>query len=460
MKNFVYYSPEEKENIEEVLKERKRKINRQQIIFGLILGVILFTLALYLFRNIYYTEYDGYVHVDVNQVRTPVNMFLDSVFVEEGDVVMPGDTLYSYYMLDMFVEQSNLNNEPGVVVMDRNMQIRYVTSLQNMNVLRVRIEELKRQIAIENHNISFGLSDNAHKLDLERALKEAEAQLKALGQEAWMLRQMKDITSKGVNRSGYNPEEPTSMQVYNDYLSFSSRDAMVYRLSIDSSIVIKVSAPNRMVFFEKETILSTQHLNLDANNLQILAYIPIDKMDRITNNSTATITVNRDVSFKAHVSVLGTRTEAIPEHLRSYFMRKNTAIIANLDIDRGQVVPFWSVAAGVPVKVRVRSFDSWGDYKVGDYLWFITGKGFYQNSLDVFIKRQELRKAGHERTTPEELERLVPGSDNPYILKTPLTIRTDSLKKAQPSPLEKEVAPTETKDSSDVKIHNNQQNNE
>lgn len=41
MKNFTYRSHEEKENIEEILRQRKRKINRQQIVAGSVLGVLL-----------------------------------------------------------------------------------------------------------------------------------------------------------------------------------------------------------------------------------------------------------------------------------------------------------------------------------------------------------------------------------------------------------------------------------
>ena len=61
MKNFTYRSFEEKENIETILKRRKRKLNRQQILSGCILGVILVTLALYIGHHLYYTELDGYV---------------------------------------------------------------------------------------------------------------------------------------------------------------------------------------------------------------------------------------------------------------------------------------------------------------------------------------------------------------------------------------------------------------
>jgi hypothetical protein len=411
MNNFTYRSPQEKENLEAILKERRKKVNRQQLIFGCILAFIVFIVAMYIGVHLYYTEYDGYIRVDDNHVRTPMDAFVDRIYVSPGDVVMPGDTLYSYYMLDMFIEQSNLNSEPSVVVRDRDMQLRYVSTQQQISVLLVRINELKRQIPIEDHNIRFGLSDNAHKLDLERQLKEAEANLRALQNERNTIEQLRREVNVSVARSGYNRRDSSGMTIFNDYNSFRARDAIIYRLASDTAIVINVMASDHNIFFEKESILTTRPLNLRNSNMQVMAYVPVDKMNKITNNTRATVIVNDDVSFRAHVSVLGLRTEEIPEALRSYFMKKNTAVMASLYIDKGQVLPFWAVTDGMPIKVRVKNTDSWVGYKTGDYLWFMSGRGVSELSLKVFMLRQKLHKLRHEWISPKELESLTDEDD-------------------------------------------------
>ena len=107
MKNFTYRSLDEKENIEEILKRRRRKVNRQQIVSILIFLAILGSVALYVGHHVYYTVLDGYVSVDTNRVRTPFDIYLDSVYVKTGDLVVPGDTLYSYYMLNMLIDNAN-----------------------------------------------------------------------------------------------------------------------------------------------------------------------------------------------------------------------------------------------------------------------------------------------------------------------------------------------------------------
>lgn len=392
MKNFTYKSHEEKENIEEILRQRKRRINHQQMVAGTVLTVIIAILLLYFGRQVYYTEFDGYVHVDANQVRAPFDIFLDSMYVETGDIVMPGDTLYSYYMMDMMVRNADFTSEPDIVARNRDLTIRYNNLLSQIAVLRVRIAELRKQISLESHNIQFGLSDNSHKMDLERQLNESLAQLRALQSELGMLAGLKKSLGGSGHNNGFGGSySGTEQQIYDNIRSARLREARNYRLATDSSLVVNVVAPDRMVFFEKEQILTSQHIDLMDNNLHIVAYVPVDKIDRITYNSVAEVVVNEEVSFYAHVSIIGARTEEIPEHLRSYFTKKSTALIAHLEIDDGQHIPFWSVASGLPVTIRVKNLETWRKNAPSNYLWVDTGEGISQESIENFLKRQRHR---------------------------------------------------------------------
>lgn len=171
MRNFTYRSLDEKDNIEAVLRQRKKKVNRQQIIAGIIIFFICAIGILYAIDKSFYTEYDAYIHIDINKVRAPYDIYLDSVYVKPGDVVHIGDTLYSYYVLDWLILEVNPNDEPSMISQTRNLYLQQGALQQRIAVLQVKIAELRKQIAVESHNISFGLSDNSHKLDLERELR-------------------------------------------------------------------------------------------------------------------------------------------------------------------------------------------------------------------------------------------------------------------------------------------------
>ncbi|MCM1041842.1 MAG: SPOR domain-containing protein [Bacteroides sp.] len=388
MKNFTYRSSEEKENIEAILRQRKRKLNRQQIIAGSILGLILVAIGFYVGYHTYYTEYDGYIHVEANRMRTPFDIYVDSVYVSPGDIVAPGDTLYSYYMIDLLVKQANPYEEAGIVARHREISLRYESTRQEINVLNVKIKGLKQQIEVESHNASLGLSSNSHKLDLERQLAESEAKLKALRHELTVLRRMKRETTPKFAPAKKNVEPTVQGQIYDNTRSSAMPNVISYRLAGDSSIITTVNAPERMIFFAKEEILTLQHLNLDANNLQVVAYVPVDKIHRINQSSDAKIIVSDKVSLDAHVSSLGLRTETIPENLRSYFTKNAISLVATFRFEPNQTVPFWAVTAGLPVRVRIRNWEMRKrQEQADDYLWFTTDKGLQRTRPD-FINNE------------------------------------------------------------------------
>lgn len=385
MKNFTYRTLDEKENLEAILRWRRRKLNRQQILSGCILATIISIVLLYCGRQIYYTEYDGYMHVDVNRVRAPYDIYLDSIYVSPGKIIDKGDTLFSYYIMDWLVMDANPNDEPEIRARRRSLTLQYTSTSQQIGVLDVKIAELKKQIATESHNIQFGLSENAHKLDLERELLETEAQKKALRNELGVLGRMMRETDFGNSTGTHNKGQ---LQIYENPGSNLSRSNRRYYISDKNAFVVNVHTPIHMVLFEKEDIISLQHLDLQANNLQVLAYIPIDKAYRIKNKMRAEVIVDDDLSFSAHVVIKGVRSELIPEHLRSFFAKQNTALIAILEIDEGQIIPFWSTTSGLPVKIRIKNI-RFGDERTvqGDEMQYEVGRGFRVNTSEPDPKK-------------------------------------------------------------------------
>ena len=357
MRNFTYRSLEEKDNIEAVLRQRRRKINRQQIIAAIIIFILVSLATLYVIDKSLYTEYDAYIHIEINKVRAPYDIYLDSVYVQPGDIVHIGDTLYSYYVLDWLVLEVNPNDEPSVLQNRRTLTLQHSDIAQKIKVLEVRIAELRKQIALESHNISFGLSDNSHKMDLERELKESEALLAALRAQLGVLGNLKHDAEYGPR--GPNRSRKGGSQIYENPYSRSDAYDIRYNISNKNGFITDVQAPTGMIFFEKDNIIDMQHLNLKDNNLMVVAYVPVNLTSRIKDNMPATVYVNDELSFDAHVVMNGVRSEDIPESLRSYFAKANKALIAILSIDEGQVIPFWSATSGLPVKVKIRNLFPW-----------------------------------------------------------------------------------------------------
>ena len=64
MKNFSYNTKPQEMSAEEVLTNRKKRLRKQQIVFGCIFAAVVLVLAIYVVRRVVYTYYDGYVKLE------------------------------------------------------------------------------------------------------------------------------------------------------------------------------------------------------------------------------------------------------------------------------------------------------------------------------------------------------------------------------------------------------------
>ncbi len=382
MKNFKFTSVYEEQEIESILKKRKRKIAKQQLTFTLIFLAVLGVIILYIVRKTVYTEFDGYLNTEYNNVRAVDDLFLIETHKRVGELVFPGDTLFSYVDLANFTGMDNLFSESQFVSKGREWRVQYNLARQDIEVLRVRIKELKRMLATESHNISFGLSDNAHKLELEKELAEAEEELKARQRKLGVMWRAAGETDQLALRSHTGDGRTLRYENVRDKQLMKDMGLIRYSRSVDTCVVSKIWMPDLAAVFKTEPIIQTQSFNLHRNNLSITGLVPVDQMDKINRNSDVEIIINDEVSFKARVSLLGTRTEEIPEHLRSRLSKDRMAVAVDFSIDPDQVVPFWVLVKHIPVTIRIHNFRKPNKGRV-DYLYYNTSTGVITDSINV-----------------------------------------------------------------------------
>jgi hypothetical protein len=404
MNEFQFNPIDQQEDIESILKYRKKKIAKQQLVFSAILLFILFLIGFYVYRRVRYVDLNGYVQIDTNSFRTPEDIFMLKTYVHIGDLVMPGDTLYSYLYLDPLLEQADVNSIPSVITHSSDMNLRYNTTTQELNILLAQIKELEKQLRVEDHNIRFGLSSNAHKLDLQRELNELKERYKGKRNELALLGKYKKLLGNSSKKTGYSSN---SLLTLNDILlnaSIRDENLRLYRLAADTAIVTDIMVPDKSIVFKKEEILRLQSLDLEACNLRIVAYVPSDKMDKINNSTKAEIIVNDELSFTGHTAIMGQRTAELPEHLRSNFSDKTVVPLTIFHVDDGQILPFWTLVNDLPVKVRIKN--QLGKALLDDYVWFEIGKGVEEASMKRLLVTRKLGNAQKD----------VAGSGNKYSL--------------------------------------------
>ena len=373
MKDFHFTSDKEQAEIEEILLQRKKKQNKQQALFTSIFALVIIIVVLYCIRKFVYIDFNGYVVVHNVSFRASEDVFVYDIYKHNGDIIKPGDTIYSYLSLDWFHELGNINTESEIIVNSRDLKLQYGLAYQNLAVLQAKKQELKRQIAMEDHNIRFGLSDNAYKLQLERDYKETEEELKALQRRLQIMRKTIEESQEAVDRLS---EVSTGFTIQNirNKNKMKSMGLIHYVIAADSGLVTRNWISEYSLVLRGEDVIETQSFDLEKDNVYIMAYVTPDRAKYINRGFKANVIVNDDVEYTATVVSMGARTEPIPEAYRNNLSKNHTAAIAVLRIDHGQEIPFWSLVNGMPVLIRFNN-RNYKDVKPEEYMQLKTPKG-------------------------------------------------------------------------------------
>jgi len=382
MRDFSFYKPENNDSheIESIIRQRRRKIARQQLVYTIILLIIIALICAWLYRKTVYAEFDGYVSLDITNFRSDEDIYFLRANVRVGDLVVPGDTLFSYAIAENFFNHTHNDYEPAIVSRNRDAKVQYGLARQDIEVLKVRIAELERQLATEDHNIRFGLSDNHNKLRTEQELAEAREQYKALRRKLGVMWDAVSQSNKSLSRLTNNGHGYLRIAHMYDYELLKKLGMVYYSVAVDSSIVTKKYVPANSLALRGEYIMSLQSLNARDNNLVVVAYVMPDEMKYVNYHSKAEIIVNDEISYTGSVMMLGARTEEIPGELRNTLSRDHTASIVVFDIDPDQDIPYWSLSDRVPVRIRINKFKDRTPIE-GDYIIYNTTKGVYPETL-------------------------------------------------------------------------------
>ena len=373
MKDFHFNSDKEQAEIEEILLQRKKVQNKQQALFAAIFALVIGIVVLYCIRKVVYVDFNGYVVVHNVRFRASEDIFVYDIYKHNGDIVRPNDTIYSYVSLDWFHELGNINTESEIIVNSRDLNLQYGLAYQNLAVLQAKKQEIKRQIAIEDHNIRFGLSDNVYKLQLERDYKETEEELKALQRRLQVMRKTIEESQVAVERLSEVSSGFTIQNIRNKK-KMKGMNLVHYVIATDSGLVTRNWISEYSLVLRGEDVIETQSFDLEKDNVYIMAYVTPDRAKYINRGFKAKVIVNDDVDYTATVVSMGARTEPIPEAYRNNLSKNHTAAIAVLRIDPGQNIPFWSLVNGMPVLIRFNNKD-YKDVKSEEYIQLKTPKG-------------------------------------------------------------------------------------
>ena len=106
MRDFSF-NGESDVDIEQIIARRRKKIHKQQLLYTIILAIILCVIFIWIYRKSVYVEFDGYVSVDNYVYRTYDDIYYLESKWQVGDMILPGDTVFSYVLADNFYKDEN-----------------------------------------------------------------------------------------------------------------------------------------------------------------------------------------------------------------------------------------------------------------------------------------------------------------------------------------------------------------
>lgn len=372
MNGFNYDTTPQQEDAREMLRYQKTKLAKQQLVFSSFFLFLLILLGIYIVNRIMYAQYDGYIKIDQNHVRALDDIYVLRLHKKVGEHVNPGDTLYSYVLLNNIIGQYDVNHRPAVIKEAADMKLQAQLARQQIPVLRTKLCELQKQIRSESNDIFYGLTDNTAQNNLKAQIEETKTEIRKQISTVAIYEKSIGNTRQYIHGSGYDrdragmPYSPAGKR-YNGSL-------ILYACAPDSGVITDIKVPASTVLFKTEEVMSMQYSNYGIANLGVMVYVPSDKVDYISKASDVEVIVNRDIILKAHVKLLGLRVEDIPKHLLSNFSHDIDAVIAYLNFDQGQVVPYWVLNDNLPVRVRVNKLKS-KNQPFSDRQFIFTGDG-------------------------------------------------------------------------------------
>ena len=180
MNNFSYNSQPQEQDINDLLNYQNKKLAKQQNVYAIVFTIILILLLIFAYRRVFYTYYDGYVNLEQNNLRAIDDLYILDIYKNVGDVVQPGDTLYSYILLENLLGQFNVNTVPSIILDHANMKLRAALAKQELPVIQTKINEIQKQLKSEQNDIFYGLTDNTKRMALEAELNEYREKLSEL----------------------------------------------------------------------------------------------------------------------------------------------------------------------------------------------------------------------------------------------------------------------------------------
>lgn len=354
MKDFKFEQNSEEKDALYLLKQQKKKLAKQQVIFAAAFLVALILLILYAISRSVYTYYDGYISLDKNNIRAAEDIYILNMKANVGDSVQKGDTLFSYVIINHLGDLNNVSNEPTFVQRANDMKTQAMLARQEIPVLREQLRQLQKQLESERNDIFYGLTNNTKQNDLKAQIAETEAKIREAENKVRIYLMRENDGRIRLYHSGLENRAVNAMP-YSPYGDNYTDEVLQYACAPEAGFITNINFTNNSIAIKGDGVLSMKYRDIDKSHLHVMTYVPVDKARALLRADSIEVIVDNRTRFNARLVRMGLGVEQLPDYLMNNFSRDAMVIMAALNINRGQNIPYWVLNDHLPVKIRVSS---------------------------------------------------------------------------------------------------------
>ena len=351
MKDFKYEQNTKEADALNLLKHQHKRLAKQQVLFAAIFLVSLVLLIVFIVSRSVYAYFDGYIALEPNEIRASDDVYILRVYRNAGDSVQNGDTLFSYVILNHIDALVNINSEPPFVARANNMKTQADLARQQIPVLRAQLQQLELQLKSERNDIYYGLTNNTKQNDLKAQIAETKAKIRQAQNTVLIYLRAMAHNDKKIARAGLYSDHVNSMP-YSPHNRFSN-EMIQYCCAPAAGYITNVMFPDYSIALKGDEVLELKYSDFKKGNLRVMAYVQPDKVRDMLRADSLEVIVTDKTRFHAHLVRMGLGVQKLPDYLMNYFSRDVMVIMASLQIDTGQVIPYWVLNNNLAVKIRV-----------------------------------------------------------------------------------------------------------
>lgn len=238
---------------EQVTGKRKSRFNWDRIVYLTILGLIVFFVLRYFFLQNFYISADGQIIFDSVEISETEDLRIEKYFIDEGDNIRKGDTLFTYLIQDPTLAMANAAadaaNNSGSSWAERELySLQKSVELNNTQIKGDRdlLESYKKQMKRMENDVILGTASERDLINLEYQISKLETSINLVKSENSVL--IKQLNALKLNGKTTAATTAAQLKGFSPYRAFVSPvDGYIariykepYEVALKSQVILNI----------------------------------------------------------------------------------------------------------------------------------------------------------------------------------------------------------------------------